>query len=229
MCHGGIDRPCDFFPMRNGRYQVTSVRPLLRLIDVPGIPPRVHRGRREICDKFACDILPVWENAAVQLTPFVGDIGMEDWEKRLDDLLQGQERLREEQAKGSEQLRDATEENRRRAIEFISSKALPAFRELEKGFQKRGFVAHSERDMVTGASILLTINGQGEGAADPRPFQYAIYAYYNAPGVRIEAVTSYGRHNLRKANRVLSVDEIGKNDVIDDFMTAYEGTFPQKL
>ena len=163
------------------------------------------------------------------MTPFIGDIEMADWEKRLDDLLQGEERLREEQAKGSQPRKDAREEDRRKAVDFIGSKVLPAFRELEKGFQKRGFVAHSERDMVTGTSILLTIDRQGDAATDLRRFQYAIYAYDDAPGVRVEAVTPYGRHNIRKANRVLGVDEIGKNDVIDDFMAAYEGTFPQRL
>jgi len=154
---------------------------------------------------------------------------MEDWEKRLDDLLQAEERLREEQAKGSRQQKDATEQNRHTAVEFISSKALPAIRELENGFRKRGLLAHSERDMVTGTSILLTVDRRGEGATDLKRFQYAIYAYDNTSDVRIEVVTPYGRHNIRRANRVLGIEEISKNDVIDDFMAAYEGTFPQRL
>ena len=163
------------------------------------------------------------------MPPLVGAMEMEDWEKRLDELLQAEERLRKEQAKGSRQQKDATEQNRHTAVEFISSKALPAIRELENGFRKRGLLAHSERDMVTGTSILLTVDRCGEGTTDVKRFQYAVYAYYDAPSVRIEVVTSFGRHNIRKANRVLGLDEIGKKDVIDDFMKTYEGTFPQEL
>ena len=160
--------------------------------------------------------------------PFVGGLEMKDWEKELDELLQQDQQQQEKQGKAVQQQRNAAEQSRKKAIEFVSIVVLPAFAELEKGLQDRNMLAQIERGQE-GTSILITVQRQGEGATGLKSFQYAIDVSYNAAGIMPEVVSSVGRWPIEKVDRTLTASEIGipieKEDIIKDFMRAYRKTF----
>ena len=155
---------------------------------------------------------------------------MEDWKEELDELLQQEQQQRESRERGVQQRKNATEQNRKKAIDFVNDVCLRAFRELEKGFQERTIPVELHVE-PTGSSISIQVGRQGEEGTEIRQFQYVVNVSSSASGIEQEVVTSGGKHRIQKAARTLSVDEITKDDVIRDFMQAYKRTFSfqQKL
>jgi len=155
---------------------------------------------------------------------------MKDWKEELDELLQQERQQREDREEGVQQRRNATEQNRKKAIDFVNDVCLRAFRELEKEFQERTMPVELHTE-PTGSSISIQVGRQGQEAAEIKQFQYVMNVGSNASGIEPEVVTSVGKRRIQKGTRPLGVGEITKDDVIRDFMQAYRTTFsfPQRL
>jgi len=149
---------------------------------------------------------------------------MDDWKKQLDELLKQEQEQEEAQGKAVQQQKNAAEQNRKKAIEFVNDIVLPAFRELERGFQDRGLPARTDREN-TGTSILIEVRRQGEGVAELKAFQYAINVSYDAFGIRPEVACSIGKWPIEKHCRTTNAGEIKASDIINDFLQAYSKTF----
>ncbi|MBN1362554.1 MAG: hypothetical protein JW993_18295 [Sedimentisphaerales bacterium] len=152
---------------------------------------------------------------------------MADW-KELDDLLKQEQQQQQAHANTVQQQRNAAEQNKQKAIGFVNDIALPAFRELEKGFKERNLPAHIERG-EEGTSIRITVQRQGEGMTELKPFTYAIEVSYSANGIKPEVVSSVGRWSPQKVDRKLTASEIRipieKEDIIKDCLRAFVKTF----
>jgi hypothetical protein len=190
-----------------------------------------HRRQESLCGlsgKGLVCVGPAWDNAATQVTPFVGGLKMKDWKEDLAEWLRQDQRQREEQARAAEQQRDAVEQNRRKAIEFVDGVVVPAFAELEKGLPDLAMIAHVERG-EKGTSILITVQRLGEGVTEGKSFQYAINASYDANGITPEVVTPGPQRTLQKVDQTLTASDIvipiEKADIIEDFMRAFKKTF----
>jgi hypothetical protein len=149
---------------------------------------------------------------------------MKDWKEELDELLQQDRQQREDREEGVRQRRNATEQNRKKAIDFVNDVCLRGFRELEKEFQERDMPVELHTE-PPGSSISIQVGRQGQEAAEIKQFQYAMNVSSNASGIEPEVVTSAGKRRIQKGDRPLSVGEITKEDVIRDFMQAYRTTF----
>jgi hypothetical protein len=149
---------------------------------------------------------------------------MKDWKEELNELLQQERQEREDREKGVQQRRSATEQNRKKAIDFVGDVCLRAFRELEQEFQARTMPVELHTEPMA-SSISIQVGRQGREAAEIKQFRYGMNISSNASGIEPEVVTSAGKRRIQKGDRPLGVGEITKDDVIRDFMQAYRTTF----
>ena len=131
---------------------------------------------------------------------------MADWKNELDDVLRQKKQQQQERTKREQQERMAVEQNREKAIEFVKSIVDPAFRELEKELHKHGTTAN----VLPLSSTSVTIHVP--------PFQYSIDVGVSVSGVYPEVTSISGsrytsNRSILKDGRVLSIDEITKDDI----------------
>jgi hypothetical protein len=84
---------------------------------------------------------------------------MDDW-KQLDETLRQAQQRREEQEQAKQQENANMDESKRKAFEFVSNIARPAFREIEGELHKRDMKGET---VPKASSITIRVTNPGEG------------------------------------------------------------------
>jgi hypothetical protein len=155
---------------------------------------------------------------------------MEDWEKKILENRQQKQQEREGSEKVEEERKTATEANRKKAISFISDKAVPAFEKAKRVLEgKKLNMRVSYTPSEEGTSIEMEVRAKEIRRAKSQPFRYHVEMEYTSRLVTPYARCSSGdRHKIEKTNNNSAMSKttgelvsITEDDIYSDLMKCF--------
>lgn len=155
---------------------------------------------------------------------------MVDWKKRIQENRQRKQQERENNKQKEKERKTATEANHKKAISFISDKAVPAFERAKKALEgdelkMRACYSPSEN----GTSIEMEVWKKEITREKPQKFLYCVEMEYTSSTVTPYAVCSpRNKHKIEKTNNDSAIPKmtsellnITVDDIYNDIMKCF--------